>query len=48
MRAQNLIAGREWSKKWGEGLEQATTKIFDLCVSVFLREATKAESPSSS
>ena len=48
MRAQNLIAGREWSKKWGEGLEQATTKMFDLGVSVLFRDATSPESPSSS
>ena len=46
--AQNLTAGREWSKYWGEGLAQATTRMLDFEVRVVFKEPTRPESPSSS
>jgi hypothetical protein len=48
IRAQNLIAGKEWSKYWGDGLAHAISRIFDFEVSVFFRDPTRPESPSSS
>ena len=47
MRAQNLIAGSEWSKYWGAGLAHATSRMLLLEVSVVFKEPTRPESPSS-
>ena len=47
MRAQNLMAGRVWSKYWEQGLEQAMRRMFELQVMVFFSAPTSPESPSS-